>query len=137
MEGAPSPELAAAVLAYFLQLGPYAQNTGDLSDIKALSDPECLFCASEIDGVAGMVNNQIHSVGGGVSIAEPAVTELDAGHWYTVDLIMHEAPSHEENQFGTLTKDYPEESTYKVQGIVLYRDGAWTVRGVSHEKVGP
>ena len=49
-----STDGAIAAATYFLQLYPYAYNTGDLTEWKALSHPECMFCASVVDNVTAM-----------------------------------------------------------------------------------
>src|SRR5450756_2482983 len=42
---------AEAVAAYFLNLYPYVYATNDLTEWKALSHAECVFCKSVIDNV--------------------------------------------------------------------------------------
>src|SRR5450756_160409 len=46
---------AEAVAAYFLNLYPYVYASNDLTEWKALSHPECVFCKSVIDNVEKQV----------------------------------------------------------------------------------
>ena len=62
-------ETAEAVAVYFLELYPYVYATGDLTEWRALSHPECIFCASVITNVEEMVAKGEHWEGGSWTIA--------------------------------------------------------------------
>jgi len=135
LDEAPTVDGAISVVEFYLQLFPYAQNTGDTSDLKALSHPECVFCASVVDEVDRLVAQSEHSVGGGLTLTDATSTEVDPGRWFSVHLRMSEAPSQEVSQAGTVVKDYPGTLVYDVEAAVVHDGSAWTVRELSHETV--
>ena len=69
---------AEAVARYFLELYPYVYATGDLTEWRALSHPECIFCASVITNVEEMVAAGKSADGGEVTAAITAA-ELSPG----------------------------------------------------------
>ncbi|MGY4644097.1 DUF6318 family protein [Cellulomonas sp. URHB0016] len=135
LDQAPTPEGAISVLEFYLQLFPYAQNTGDAQDLRALSHPECVFCASVIDGVDRLTARNEHAVGGGLTLTDATSTEVDPGRWFSVHLRMAEGPSQELSQSGTLIKDYPGTLMYDVEAAVVHDGSAWSVRELSHKTV--
>src|SRR5450759_3701477 len=60
---------AEAVAVYFLQLYPYIFASGDLTEWKALSHPECVYCASVLSGAEKMIEAGNRAEGGLVSIS--------------------------------------------------------------------
>jgi hypothetical protein len=133
----PTIEGSIAVISYFLQLFPYAQNTGDLTEVRALSHPECVFCASVIEGVEGLAAREQRSIGGAVRIEDVSALALDPDRWFTVKLTLHEAPSQEVMANGFVVNNFADEKEYLVDAVVLFENGAWSIRGVDHELVAP
>ncbi|MFC0715466.1 DUF6318 family protein [Cellulomonas biazotea] len=134
LDQAGSIDAAQAVLMYWIYLLPYSQQVGDPSDVKALSHPDCTFCRSWTDALDTMVARNERAVGGGYTVSDLTTLEVDLGRWYTSTFTLTEAPSTEVNEFGTTIKSYPGH-TYKVDAIVVYESGAWTVRALAHETV--
>src|SRR5674476_265526 len=77
---------AEAVAVYFLQLFPYVFATGDLDDYRALSHPECIYCANAAAAVEEMLAAGQHSVGGLGFASEVISSEIDPGRWWLVTL---------------------------------------------------
>ncbi|WP_240646138.1 DUF6318 family protein [Georgenia sp. SYP-B2076] len=59
---------AEAAAQYFLELYPYVHRTGDLTEWRAMADPECIFCKSVADGVSELFDAGGHASGGEVVI---------------------------------------------------------------------
>lgn len=137
LDEAPTVAGAIAVLNYFLLLVPYAQNTSDLADFAALSHPDCEFCSSVMEGVNELDRRGHHAEGGGYLLTDASVVEVDPGRWYSVDLTLREEPSRDVDKYGTQIRDYPDRSTSRVNAVVLFEGGKWSVRGVAHESVTP
>ncbi|MFC4614258.1 DUF6318 family protein [Cellulomonas algicola] len=132
LDAAPTVESAQAVLTYWLQLLPYAQQAGDVTEAKAMSHPECEFCNSITGSIEELLSKGDRSVGGGYTISDQFGTEVVLGNWYSLKLTLVEAPSSEVDKFGTTLKTYPGH-TYSIDAIVLHESGAWSIRGVSYE----
>jgi hypothetical protein len=135
LDEAPTTEGAGDVLSYYLQLFPYAQNTGDLADVRVLSHPECVHCSGVIRGVEELLSWDEHSEGGGLSISDIAVLEVDPARFYSVRLTLVEQPSREVSASGSVVEEFPGPTTYVVEGAVLHEGGTWAIREVSFETV--
>lgn len=132
----PTVDGAVAVLTYFLKLYPYAQNTGDLADIRALSHPECIFCTSVIGSIEGLGTKGLHSVGGAVRIEDATGSEVTPGRWFSVDLRALEGAQQELRADGSVAKEY-EASAYTMNAAVIFENGDWKIRALSHEEIKP
>jgi hypothetical protein len=128
-----STDGAIAAATYFLQLYPYAYNTGDLTEWKALSHPECKFCASVVDDVTATFAKQHHSEGGGFEVAESSGSEIDPGKWFSVTILADQLPWTELDSSGTVVDSDPESHTIDVVFAVVVGDSGWLIRGVQIE----
>lgn len=79
-------EGAIAAAQYFLELYPYAYNTGDLTEWRAMSHPDCIFCASVIDNVEELHAAGGYQSGGSVTWEWAEGAEADVPDTYVVDL---------------------------------------------------
>ena len=134
LDAPPSLEAAQVIAPYFVQLVPYAENTGDVSELEALSHPDCVFCKDVLDGVRQNSAINVHVEGGGLGVSEVTGLALDPRSWFTVNFELHEQPAKHVNEFETVVKDFPAGGTYDVEVIVLYEDGRWIVRELSHQR---
>jgi hypothetical protein len=75
---------AIAAATYFLSLYPYVYNTGDLTQWKAMSHPECIFCASVVTGVEEMHGLGQHQEGADFAVLSVEGSEIDPGVWFSV-----------------------------------------------------
>lgn len=125
---------AMAVARYFLELYPYVYATGDLAEWKALSHPECVFCASVVTNAEALYAAGQRAQGGMVRITESSVKEI-SDRWYSVQLTMTQDPSTTIGSDGAVVEDFPEEKTYATGIAVLWEGGAWTVREVEPKVV--
>jgi len=119
---------AEAVAVYFLNLYPYVYATNDLTEWKALSHPECVFCKSVIDNVGKQVAAGHRSVGGLVSIESVSGVEVSDG-FYSVQVAATQTPSIEYAPDGSRVDESPG-SHSELKLVVLRSDSQWTVRGV-------
>ena len=115
-----SPEGLRLAGEYVLALYPYTFATGDLSDWRALSTPECGFCNNVINNVTGM-----HAAGGWVdptpheAIAESyGVSEEDPNVWAVTFHVTHEAGTRHDGSGGT--------STVKAEDLTFVLQMRWT-----------
>lgn len=108
---------ALAVGQYFLELYPYVHATGDTTAWRALSHPECLFCAD----VAQDAENPPEGGYVGTSVAVQPVrgTEIEPATAYSLDYAM------------VFTSDTAAGSENEDVLMVLVRDSdRWLVRAV-------
>ncbi|MPV89432.1 hypothetical protein GB882_12205 [Georgenia ruanii] len=85
---------AEAAAQYFLQLYPYVYATGDLTEWKAMSHPECVFCAGVVESVAALYGSGGHAVGGEMSVEKIVSRPPREGNdYFRVDIRAREAPS--------------------------------------------
>jgi hypothetical protein len=129
-----SAEGAEAAAVYFLELFPYVFATGDLEEWRALSHPECIYCASVVEGVEEMVAADHHSEGGLVAASEVHSTEADIGRWWLVTLTLVEQPSSTLTQSGQVVDVFPDVKTYATDVAVIRERDWWLVREVTHRR---
>jgi hypothetical protein len=119
---------AIATAEYFLELFPYALNTGDINDWDALSHPDCQFCS----GLSAEVKRQAavlqHQEGLATSIATATGIEVDPGIWFTVELDMTQGKSRIVDAAGAVLQEGPQQRS-RVTMIVIRESNRWLVRG--------
>ena len=125
---------AEAAAVYFLQLFPYVFATGDLEDYRALSHPECIYCANVAAAVEEMFAHNEHSVGGLGASSDVVSSEVDPGHWWLVTLTLVEQPSATVDNEGELVEKFPDVNTYRTGIAVVWENGSWLVREVTHTR---
>lgn len=133
LDGPPSLDAAKVIAPYFLQLVPYGDNTGDTAEFEALSHPDCVFCRGVLDEVAELKASESHVAGGGLSISDVSALAVDPASWFTVDLVLHEDASRRLSKFDTLIEESPGGGVYDVELIVVFDEGRWLVRELSHD----
>lgn len=124
----PSADGAAAIAAYFMELFPYANATGDLADWKALSHAECIFCASVITTVETKVAAGQHDQGGAVSITSAAGTEVNPGSFYSAKVDLTQDASATLDASGAVVKSFPGPKTFHVDVALAWDGTAWRLR---------
>ncbi|MBD7917026.1 hypothetical protein H9657_01855 [Cellulomonas sp. Sa3CUA2] len=126
----PSADGAAAAASYFISLYPYAYATGDLTEWRSIADPSCEFCSKvseEIDELHG----RGHSVIGPLHVASSSGIELEAGRWYSAEVIVEIAESSELDRDGqVLSTDGA--GVYRTTYSLTWDDG-WRVDAVGLE----
>ncbi|WP_315097041.1 DUF6318 family protein [uncultured Cellulomonas sp.] len=126
----PSVDGAVAVAEYFALLYPYVYATGELAEWRALSDPDCNFCASVDSNVVAMFANGRRSAGGSISVVEATGEEINPGASYTAQLATVQQPSSTVNADGTVFESFPDTTRTRWSMVVHWRNEAWTIRGV-------
>ncbi|WP_149205153.1 DUF6318 family protein [Actinotalea subterranea] len=120
---------AEAVFTYFLKLYPYVYATGDLTEWRSLSHPECVFCASVITHVEEMVAKGNANDGSLITLGEVETLEVTDGEWFSVEGEFQEGPSVERDPGGTVVDERPTPDDLHFFAAVTH-DGAWSVREV-------
>lgn len=123
---------AEAAAVYFLQLFAYVYATGDLTEWREMSHPECVYCASVSSGVEEMSAASRYAVGGLDTITGVNSTEVESGRWWTVDVDLVQAPSQTLDQDGTVIEDFPDTVGYHMDIAVVSEASRWLIRAVSH-----
>ena len=132
----PTLDGAKAVATYFLLLYPYAYQTGDLLAWKALSHPQCSFCAETTTNVQQQAAHGQHATGGNVDVAQVGGTEIDVGHFFEIQAVIHETQSRTVDQAGSVIDSFAAGGN-SVDMVVLFENGAWSVRGIDHKVLAP
>lgn len=125
---------AEAVAVYFLELYPYVYATGDLTEWRALSHPECVFCASVITNVEEMVAAGHAADGGLVTVYDVAVVEVSDA-MFAVDLEVTQSDGVEYDAIGN-EFERSAGNAYLMTVTLLASDVTWAVRGVDVEESG-
>lgn len=119
---------AAAVARYFLELYPYVYATGDLAEWKAMSHPECVFCASVSSDVEAQVAAGISSTGGGVTVESAHVAQIDVDY-FTVSLVASQAATTDVSGDGATVG--ATDGGRSLLTIIVWRQAdAWVIRGI-------
>lgn len=126
-----SPEGATLSAYYFLLLYRYAFMTGSTDDINAMSDTECDFCRSFMDGA-----KKLHDEGGWVDYWDITVDKTtyhdptDTFPYVRLDAIvsMDEANNYSGDGTKTVAPATPDRPFY----FAMYHNGTrWIIRGVA------
>ena len=130
----PGLDGAIATARFFLSLYPYVYQTGNLSEWKAMSHPDCEFCKSVSENVTEMVANGSRTIGGDVDIVE--VTRVEHNDSLTlaeVILRASQASSTDVHADGTKTPA-GKAGKFTMHVFTIWSSGAWQVRGVNPER---
>lgn len=85
---------AEAAAVYFTELYPYVYSTGDLTEWKAMSHPECIFCNSVIENVEELVAAGELLRGGEIEILQVESSDPAPGYeFFAVDLGIRQQPT--------------------------------------------
>jgi hypothetical protein len=126
-------EGAKAAARYFLELYPYAYNTGDLTSWKEMSHPDCIFCASVVDNVEQLFAGGGYEVGGELSFEHVTANEpLEGNELYGVDLDVIQGSSTKHDASGSVLS-VTETARYRISVALAATGTGWLIRGVSHE----
>ncbi len=129
-------EGAIAAAQHFLELYPYAYNTGDLDTWKAMSHPECIFCKSVIENVEELHAAGGYQTGGSITWVRTTAQALGASGAFTVDAVARQEPTEEVVGGAFSTVSEGGEALVYVD-LDLTADGGWLVRGVDVEDASP
>jgi Family of unknown function (DUF6318) len=127
---------AEAVAVYFLNLYPYVYASNDLTEWKALSHADCVFCASVTSHVGEQVAAGTRSEGGLVTISTVRSTVINPGRWWSVDVELTQATSSTVDGTGKVVEDFPVVKAYTMNLAVVYETDHWVVRGLSYTQTG-
>lgn len=119
-------EGATAAARYFLELYPYAYNTGDLAAWKAMSHPDCIFCASVVERVEALHAQGGYETGGDVVWLE-VTARPGADGAVEIDAEVRQSPTFETTASGTVEVSSGGEGTVYVD--LQWRED-WLIRGV-------
>ena len=126
---------AEAAAVYFLQLFPYVFATGDLTEWRELSHPECIYCTNVSVAVEDMFAAGDHSEGGLVHISEVTTSETTET-WWLVTITYDQEPSSTVGEQGELREAYDGGSGKGAYVIVIRDAERWLVRELEHVR-GP
>ncbi|MBB2924921.1 DUF6318 family protein [Cellulomonas cellasea] len=131
----PGVDGAVAAATYFLSLYPYVYNTGDLTAWKALSHPECVFCASVVTNVEAMHAKGNHQEGTDTTVSSARAQEIEPGALYAVDMTVSQGPAVELDRNGAVVEEDPS-TTESVMHVAVQRAGSvWVIRECEVESV--
>jgi hypothetical protein len=119
---------AVATATYFLELYPYALNTGDISEWNELSHPECIFCAGLADEVKRQAGLSEHQEGLATSIASATGIEVRPGAWFDVDFDVTQGPWQVVDMAGAVVEQSSPTKIAHVHMNVVRDSGRWLVR---------
>jgi len=119
---------AVATATYFLELYPYALNTGDISAWDSLSHPECIFCAGLSDEVRRQAGLSQHQVGLATSIASATGVEVTPGKFFDVDLELTQGPWQVVDTAGTVVEESLPTKVAHIHMNVVRDSDSWLVR---------
>ena len=128
-----SVEGAIAAATYFISLYPYVYNTGDLTEWKALSHPECEFCSSVNENVQKLQQEGHHLSGGGVQIVRSTGAEIDIGKWFSAELLVEQAPGVNVDANDNPVSEQIAGTSYKITYTIIREEHRWLIREVEPE----
>jgi hypothetical protein len=119
---------AEALAVYFLELYPYVYATGDLTEWRALSHPDCKFCRSVITNVEQLIADGYVAGGGEIAVADPETRPI-SNTFFDVELTASQDAMVVYDSLGAVVAHY-EAKTYRVALGVAYDEGMWLIDGV-------
>jgi hypothetical protein len=125
---AVSVEGAIAAVTYFMELYPYAYNTGDVSQLKELSHPDCIFCKSVTDHVQQMHAAGERQVGAATRVVSARGSEISPRHQYSVDARVEQEGFRVLDAGNHVVRQDSTTSAFKVFFVVSYEEDRWLVR---------
>ena len=124
---------AEAVAVYFLQLYPYVYATNDLTEWRALSHPECVFCASVIQDVEEQAALGHYSEGGELVVQSIETIEVSSD-FYSVIATVQQQAAIEYDAEGNAVDQSPAQPGQL--SIAATTDGStWLIRGIQVDEV--
>ena len=121
---------AEAAAQYFLELYPYVYSTGDLTEWKAMSDPECLFCSDVVDDVTELHGSDGYQVGGLFEITKMESRAPEGeGQYFAVWIDADEEPIQRLSADGGLLGSSPG-GPIEIDMAVHKTEHGWIIRGV-------
>jgi hypothetical protein len=129
---AVSVEGAIAAVTYFMVLYPYASNTGDISPLKELSHPDCIFCKSVTDHAEQMHALGQRQIGTETRVLSARGSEVNPGYWFSVDARVEQEGWQIIDAGGSVVDGDPTLKTYAMNFAVIHQDGSWLVRGAEY-----
>jgi len=137
----PKPERPAAMdtvdldgaittATYFLQLFPYALNTGDLTDWSLLSHAECQFCGGVADDVGHLSGLGQHQDGTEITIQTATGAEIRAGVSFSVDITFTQGPWTVVDSAGTVVDAAANPESLHALVVVMRDADRWLIRAV-------
>ncbi|WP_203748937.1 DUF6318 family protein [Cellulomonas chitinilytica] len=130
LDGPATVENAETVAVYFQRLYPYVYATGDISEWKTLTDPDCIFCHSVLSEVAQLEQVGQRMRGGLITASDVTALEPDPGHVFHVTFHVEVEPTELLDTTGAVIQSNPA-SVGTIDTIVIWEDGTWVVRGVT------
>lgn len=128
-------EGAKAAAQYFLELHPYAYNTGDLEAWKAMSHPECIFCAGVVENVEKLHGEGGYEVGGDLVFESvDAFEPVEGNEFHGVDAVLQQGSSAVHDAAGALVRETQPGRYLMLMALSLQDDG-WAVREVTPEEL--
>jgi hypothetical protein len=119
---------AIAAVTYFLDMVPYALSSGDVTQLKELSHPECIFCRSITDDAAQMHTNGQHQEGTAMRVLSARGSEVNPGYWFSVDARVEQGSWQILDAGGNIIQSEPAAKTFAMNFAVIHQDGRWIVR---------
>ena len=124
---------AIAAAQYFLELYPYAYNTGDLTEWREMSHPECIFCASVIENVEALHASGGYQFGGEIEWLSIEGDESASTGLVAVDAVARQGPTFESRK--NVTDEVSSGGRARLF-VDLELEEGWLVRGVDVENIG-
>src|SRR5450830_994030 len=119
---------AEAVAAYFLNLYPYVYATNDLTEWKALSHAECVFCKSVIDNVEKQVAAGTRTEGRLVTTERIDTVPISSG-LFSVRMVASQQEAVVRGNDGSTVKETGS-SRFGLDVAVLSTGSGWIIRGI-------
>jgi hypothetical protein len=113
---------------YFLELHSYAFRTGDLTEVRDFSHPDCEFCSSLIADVEEMLAGGYTVSGGDIETASVQATAVSSSY-FDVELSATQSASSVYDASGALAATYEGRVLQAAVGV-LHEGGAWWILGV-------
>jgi hypothetical protein len=121
---------AIATAGYFLQLFPYALNTGDLTEWSLLSDVECQFCGGVADDVGNLSKLRQHQNGTEITIQVATGAEIRRGASFAVDITFTQGPWTVVDSAGTVVDTASTPEALHALVVVTHDADRWLIRAV-------
>jgi Family of unknown function (DUF6318) len=127
---ARTPEAAAAFARHWFKVLDYAYATGDVEQLRAVSDGECESCMAFISQIEGRTASGGSFRGGGIDVSIAEASPLDASQSSLVSIGYSQQPLVEVAADGSIVNEGSSESG-TLSFYALYQESGWTAFGVT------
>jgi Family of unknown function (DUF6318) len=126
----PTRPGAEAFFRYFIDVYTYTYASQDTSVMRSISDTDCKFCSSAIDGAESARAAKEHSTGGGASVLYVTAAPGDVTEGILINAIAHQDAAAVVDTHGKTIESTDPNPAVRMDAAARWINHAWQMRAV-------